>query len=73
MRHVAPGLLVGLSICWTIPVGAQTYLPQPVGPAIQEVPTYPPDQVYGPMTDEGVPMDVAGGADDHGIQAPRSR
>jgi hypothetical protein len=63
MKYVATGLWLGLAIGWAIPAHAQSYPPRPVGPEIQDVPAYPPDQVYGPMTDEGVPVDPNGDYD----------
>jgi Family of unknown function (DUF6600) len=55
------GLSFGVSIGWTLPVAAQTYVDQPNG--AQEMPPYPPDQVYGPLTAQGVPVDPNGDYD----------
>jgi hypothetical protein len=62
-RTFAAALSIGLVGVWAIPADAQTYAAQQNGPAVLEVPPYPPDQVYGPMTDEGVPVDLNGDYD----------
>ncbi|HEX4403447.1 MAG TPA: DUF6600 domain-containing protein [Polyangia bacterium] len=54
LKHALLALLVTSG--WASVAAAQTYAPQPNG--LQEVPPYPPDQVYGPMTEQGVPVDV---------------
>jgi hypothetical protein len=60
-RRVPLGLFLGVSIYWTIPVDAQSYPAPPNG--AQEMPPYPPDQVYGPISADGVPIGLNGDYD----------
>jgi hypothetical protein len=72
MRQLAVASIFSLGVLTAPLVHAQVY---PQGPAAQSIeeanpyPPYPPDQVYGPLNEEGVPID--GNADyDPNAQSP---
>jgi len=52
MRPLALISILGVAVASARSARAQAYVPAPTGPAIQDVPQYPPDQGYGPQPED---------------------